>query len=120
MTLVHGVVVPVELVREVARRLGRDVRAHGDGNLPLERLIDELVSVRTSEPVRRAIPPGLVPHSVREAATVLGVTERTVTRRCTAGTLPALREGKSWLVLLPAHGSASRSPNGSRAPYTTR
>jgi excisionase family DNA binding protein len=45
---------------------------------------------------------GLVPQSVPQAARVLGISERAVRKRITAGSLPAERDGRQWIVYVPA------------------
>ncbi len=45
---------------------------------------------------------GTVRYSVPEVARALGISERAVRKRITAGTLEAHKEGNAWVVLLPA------------------
>jgi len=46
--------------------------------------------------------PARVPLTVPAAAQALGIKERAVRKRITAGTLEAVRDGTRWLVYLPA------------------
>ena len=45
---------------------------------------------------------GTARHSVPETARLLGISERAVRKRITAGTLEAHKEGTAWVVLLPS------------------
>jgi hypothetical protein len=45
-------------------------------------------------------------YSVPEVARVLGISERAIRKRITAGTLDAHQEGSAWVVLLPATSEA--------------
>jgi hypothetical protein len=47
-----------------------------------------------------------VRYSVPQVARVLGISERAVRKRITAGTLDAHKEGSAWVVLLPATSEA--------------
>ncbi len=52
-------------------------------------------------------PPGTARHSVPEAARALGISERAVRKRITAGTLAAEKDGHAWVVFLPAGTGAA-------------
>ncbi len=45
---------------------------------------------------------GLVPVPVPQAARVLGISDRAVRKRITAGSIPAKRDGRQWTVYIPA------------------
>jgi hypothetical protein len=64
-----------------------------------------------SDPTEPVPPPSAAPHgtaagtarySVPETARLLGISERAVRKRITAGALDAHKEGTAWVVLLPA------------------
>jgi hypothetical protein len=55
-------------------------------------------------------------YSVPEVARLLGISERAVRKRITAGTLDAHKEGNAWVVLLPATtGAVPMAPAASGA-----
>lgn len=58
-------------------------------------------------PHDRAAASGTMRATVPEAARALGISERSVRKRLVAGTLDGIKEGKSWVVLLPATSDAA-------------
>ncbi len=58
--------------------------------------------------------PERVPLTVPAAAQALGISERAVRKRITAGTLEAVRDGTRWLVYLPAPDGTSTGSSEDR------
>ncbi len=58
---------------------------------------------------------GRVPLSVPQAARALGISERAVRKRITAGSIPAKRDGRQWTVYIPAvPGGTESEPSDPR------
>jgi excisionase family DNA binding protein len=87
----------------LARVLAPVVRAMGQGPA-LDALRPALAAIgQAADAERAAAAARLAPApsgwlSTADAARVLGVTRRAVVKRVTAGTLPALRQGRCWRV----------------------
>jgi len=70
----------------------------------------------TGETAVPSVPgPERVPLTVTAAAQVLGISERAVRKRITAGTLEAVRDGTRWLVYLPEPSGPGSGPDRFRS-----
>ena len=67
-------------------------------------VMPEPVPLPGTAPLRT--PPGTARYSVPEAARALGISERAVRKRITAGSIPAEKEGHAWAVFLPPEAGA--------------
>lgn len=69
-----------------------------------------------------AAPVGTARYSVPQAARRLGISERAVRKRIEADSLLAVREGRSWVVILeePASGTSTAAPPVPAAPAASR
>jgi excisionase family DNA binding protein len=87
----------------LARLLAPAVRQLGAG-VELDELRQVLITIgQAAEDQRAADAARLTPApdgwlTSAEAARVLGVSERAITKRCALGRLPALRQGRRWRV----------------------
>ncbi len=59
--------------------------------------------------------PERVPRTVPAAAQALGISERAVRKRITAGTLEAIKDGTRWLVYLPEPSGPGSGPSRFRS-----